>query len=196
MVKIVQKEDPVLRQKAKPVPPVMFGKAELKKVIKDMKSALAKEDDGVAIAAPQIGVSMRIFVVSGKVMEMLHPEEAKEDIKGEVKKQKKYPDIVFINPEIIKLSQEKEILEEGCLSVRYLYGKIERAKKAKVRALDEDGKEFEMGTSGLLAQIFQHETDHLDGKLFIDNATDIENWPPENIESKNRFKSANDKQIS
>jgi peptide deformylase len=196
MVKIVQKEDPVLRQKAKAVPMDMFGKAELKKVLKDMKSALAKEDDGVAIAAPQIGVSLRIFVVSGKVMEMLHPEDAKEDIKGEVKKQKKYPDLVFINPEIIKLSQEKEILEEGCLSVRYLYGKIERAKKAKVRALDEKGKEFEMGTSGLLAQIFQHETDHLDGKLFIDSATDIENWPPDDMDNKNRFRRTNDKQNS
>lgn len=171
MVTIVSKEDPVLRAIAKPVTPDMLGSAALKKVLKDMKSALAAQDDGVAIAAPQIGESLRIFVVSGRVFEMLYPE----DENGAAKE---YPDMAFINPEIVKLSREREEMEEGCLSVRYLYGKISRAKKAKVRALNEKGEAFEVGGSGLLAQIFQHETDHLDGKLFIDNATDIHDVPP------------------
>lgn len=175
MVTIVQKEDPVLRAIAKPVTPDMFDTSALKKILKDMKAALKSQDDGVAIAAPQIGVSLRIFILSGRVFETLYPE--KED-----KSKKKYPDMVFINPEITKLSQEHEEMEEGCLSVRYLYGKIVRAKKAKVRAQDEKGEYFEIGGSGLLAQIFQHETDHLDGTLFIDNATDLHDVPPKDIE--------------
>ncbi len=172
MVSIVQKDDPVLRLTAQPVSAHMFGTKELTKTLSLMKQALATQDDGVAIAAPQIGVSLRIFVVSGHVFDMLYPEETEGDIPA-------HPDMIFINPEIIKLSKEQEELEEGCLSVRYLYGKIKRAKKAKVRAYDEHGKLFEVGGSGLLAQIFQHETDHLNGILFIDNATDVKDVPPE-----------------
>ncbi len=175
MVTILSKEDPVLRAIAQPVTPDMIGSAKLKKTLKDMKAALAAQDDGVAIAAPQIGVSLRIFVVSGRVFEILYPEE-------ENAIPKKYPDMVFINPEITKLSREKEEMEEGCLSVRYLYGKIIRSKKAKVRAINEKGEMFEVGGTGLLAQIFQHETDHLDGKLFIDNATDVHDVPPKTKE--------------
>ena len=173
MVPILNKENPILRAIAKPVTSDMFGSAALKKVIKDMKTALKTQDDGVAIAAPQIGVSLRIFVVSGRVFEMLYPEKEDTGI------MKKYPDVVFINPEIVKLSKEQDEMEEGCLSVRYLYGKIMRSKKAKVRAQNEKGSSFEIGGSGLLAQIFQHETDHLEGKLFIDNATDIHDVPPQ-----------------
>jgi len=175
MVIIVQKDDPILRQIAKPVPKEAFFGSELKKIIKDMKTTLSREEDGVAIAAPQIGVSKRLFIVSGRVFEMLYSEK--------IDNNKKYPDKIFINPEIIKLSRDKEILEEGCLSVRYLYGNIKRAKKAKIRAFDEKGNVFEIGASGLLAQVFQHETDHLNGKLFIDRATDIHDIPPNEKEN-------------
>ncbi|MFA6095735.1 MAG: peptide deformylase [Candidatus Paceibacterota bacterium] len=174
MVTIVQKDDPVLRQEARRVPEGMFGTPALRKILKDMSAALASQDDGVAIAAPQIGVSLRIFVVSGSVMEMLYPEQSRG-----TGKPKKAKDIVFINPEILRLSKDREELEEGCLSVRYLYGKISRAKKARIAARDEKGRAFELSGSGLLAQIFQHETDHLDGTLFIDNATDLHDVPPE-----------------
>ncbi len=167
---IVQKGDPVLRAIAKPISNDQFDSPELKSVIDKMSAALAEQDDGVALAAPQIGVSLRIFVVSGKVFEMLYPDEAEN---------KKYADVAFINPEIVKLSRTKKMVDEGCLSVRYLYGQIERSTKAKVRAQDVHGKWFEVGASGLLAQIFQHETDHLDGKLFIDRAVNVEDVPPE-----------------
>ena len=93
--------------------------------------------------------------------------------------------MVFINPKISKLSREKEWVPEGCLSVRPLYGKTLRSKKATVVAYDENGKKFTRGASGLLAQIFQHETDHLDGILFIDHAKDIKEELPEN-ESKTK----------
>lgn len=168
MITIVQKDDPILRQKALEVPENLFGSTKLKKILKDMKTALNSQDDGVAIAAPQIGINLRIFILSKRVLDMLYPKEEKTA----------HEDLVFINPTITKISKEREMLEEGCLSVRYLYGKISRAKKAKVRAYDESGKLFEMGGSGLVAQIFQHETDHLEGKLFIDNAVDLEDIPP------------------
>ena len=67
---------------------------------------------------------------------------------------------------------------EGCLSVRWLYGKVSRATRASVRAYDEHGEPFTRGASGLLAEIFQHEVDHLDGILFIDKARDIRDIPP------------------
>ena len=86
--------------------------------------------------------------------------------------------MVFINPKISKLSREKEWLPEGCLSVRWLYGNTLRSKKATVTAYDENGKKFTRGASGLLAQIFQHETDHLKGVLFIDKAKNIKEEPP------------------
>jgi len=169
-MKIVQNGDPVLRAIAKPVSNELFGTPELSSILGNMSATLAEQDDGVALAAPQIGISLRIFVVSKKVFEILDPDENAEG---------KYKDIAFINPEIVKLSRTKKMIDEGCLSVRYLYGKIERSNKAKIRAQDEKGKWFEIGASGLLAQIFQHETDHLEGKLFIDRAVDVEDLPPE-----------------
>jgi peptide deformylase len=179
MPTIVQKEDPVLRQVAKPVPKNLFGTAKLKKIIADMSKALAGQDDGVAIAAPQIGISLRIFVVSGTVIEMIGRENGPVgDEAADAKKKQKVPDIAFINPKIMKLSREKEEMEEGCLSVRYLYGKTMRAKKSRVRAYDVHGHPFELGGTGLFSQIFQHETDHLDGILFIDHATQIQDLPP------------------
>lgn len=165
MKPIVQNGHPVLRQQAATVPLETIGSKELSKTIADMKRALAKEPDGVAIAAPQINVPLRIFIVSGKVFtKETDTEQA--------------PDRVFINPEITKLSKKREWLEEGCLSVRWEYGEVPRATKATVRALDERGVPFTLGASGLLAQIFQHETDHLNGVLFIDTARDVRTITP------------------
>jgi peptide deformylase len=168
MVTIVQKDDPILRKIAKPVPKSMFGTPKLKKILADMKAAIASQDDAVAIAAPQIGLSLRIFVVSGRVFDLLGKaagNAAETDATGTAAADGAgMEDIVFINPKIVKLSKEKKEVEEGCLSVRYLYGKTLRSKKAKVRAMNEKGRPFEIGGTGLLAQIFQHETDHLEGK--------------------------------
>ncbi len=155
MKKIVQQNDPVLRQKAKTVPLSDIGSVKIEKVIKEMSESLASCEDGVAIAAPQIGVGLRIFVVSKKIF-----KDGEEDA-------------VFINPEIIKLSKKKSELDEGCLSVRWIYGKTKRADKASVKALDQQGNPFTWNGSGLIAQIFQHEIDHLDGILFVDHATDL-----------------------
>lgn len=177
MISIVQTGDPVLRQKAKEVPEKSITSAKIQKVLSDMKIALDSQEDGVAIAAPQIGESLRIFLISERVFEV--PEELADRRREKKDMKKKYGHLIFINPVITKISKEKALLEEGCLSVRYKYGKIERAVKATVAALDENGKKFTRGGSGLMAQIFQHETDHLNGVLFIDTAQDIKDVPPE-----------------
>lgn len=205
MVKIVQKEDPVLRQKAEPVNPKDFNSPRLKKILDDMATALEKEEDGVAIAAPQIGVPLRIFVVSHRAFEYEDDEDERESLNQQIHvldedpradyvslakpprhKKETRSDMVFINPVITKLSRKKVWVPEGCLSVRWLYGEVSRAEKATVRAYDENGKVFTWGGSGLLAQIFQHETDHLNGALFIDTARNLEKITAEEHEIRKR----------
>jgi len=183
---IIQKDNPTLRLMAKEVSISEIGTAEIQKIIENMKEALHAEDDGVAIAAPQINVSLRIFVVSGKVPKLIELQEKKEtdlelkDIKENI------PDEIFINPKIVKTSKTRAVMEEGCLSVRWLYGKVKRSKQVAIEAMNEKGEQIKKGASGLMAQIFQHEIDHLDGVLFIDKATDIEEYEPtpKNTESK------------
>lgn len=169
---ILQKDSPVLRQIAKEVPLSEIKTDKIQNVLKDMQRALHAEEDGVAIAAPQIGQSLRIFIVSGRTLAMIRTKEDFDKVEP-------LEDLVFINPIIEKLSKSKSNLEEGCLSVRWLYGQVERSDKATVKAYDQTGRRFQKGAAGLLAQIFQHEIDHLDGILFIDKATDIEDMPPE-----------------
>lgn len=174
MVTILQKENKILRYKALPVPVREITSPKIQKILADMKSALASQADGVAIAAPQIGVSMRIFVVSGKIFDPEFMESEPVTMMPA-----RYPDLIFINPKILKLSKKKKPMPEGCLSVRYLYGDVERATQATVQAYSEKGESFTRGASGILAQIFQHEIDHLDGILFIDKAESLEEVLPE-----------------
>lgn len=177
---IVQDGDPVLRSIAKPVAQDEFGTKKLKEILLQMINALEREHDGVAIAAPQIGVPLRIFVVSRNAFAI---EDEHKKNKKVLTLPEKIPDhhLIAINPEIIKLSRKKVKVPEGCLSVRWLYGNTLRHEKALLRAHDENGKMFTYGGSGLIAQIFQHETDHLNGTLFIDHATDIEALSPKEI---------------
>jgi peptide deformylase len=172
---IVQKGEPVLRQVAEEVPLAEIGSPRIQKMLHSMQQTLEKEEDGVALAAPQIGVSLRIFVVSPRVF------TATEE--GDVVENPKRIDVdqplVYINPTIVKMSRKKIWLDEGCLSVRWLYGKVSRAERVMVSAFDAEGKPFTRGAGGILAQIFQHEIDHLDGVLFVDKAEDIQDLPPE-----------------
>ena len=97
-----------------------------------------------------------------------HGREKIEDTTGEI------PDMVFINPKIEKFSKEKRDMPEGCLSVRGTYGKVKRSVRCTIKAYDEKGNLITRGASGFLAQIFQHETDHLNGILFIEKAKNVE----------------------
>lgn len=153
-----------LREISLPVPISEIGSKEINRIIEKMRGAMYGENDSVAIAAPQIGENLRIFLVRGSVLGT--EEEPQEDL-------------VVINPEIVKVSKKKQPMEEGCLSVRWLYGVVLRHEKITINALNEKGESLHIGASGLIAQIFQHEIDHLDGILFIDKAENVRNLPPE-----------------
>ena len=118
----------------------------------------------MAIAAQQVGHLLRMFMVSRKVF--LSEDENDEEVKNA-------KDMVFINPVIVKISRKKMDADEGCLSVDMWYGKTKRAVKVTIRSYNEKGELIERGASGLLAQIFQHEIDHLEGILFTDHAKDL-----------------------
>ena len=170
MIKIIQSENPILRKISKEIPIGSIKTEKIQKIIDDMSEALDSQYDGVAIAAPQIGVSLRIFVVSGKIFD-------EEFISGQIKPNSTYKkhhhNLVFINPIIKKISRDKKLMTEGCLSVRPIYGKTRRATRVTVEAYDRNGKKFIKSGLGLLAHIFQHEIDHLDGILFVDKAKDL-----------------------
>ncbi len=132
-----------------PCPPIDYAaiSAELPALLKDMWATMAAAR-GVGLAAPQIGLSLRLAVI---------------DVRPEGKSQR----IVLINPEIVSLDGELND-EEGCLSLPGVYHKLRRHARARVRALDEHGVPRELSGDGLLARAFQHEIDHLDGKLYVD----------------------------
>lgn len=156
MTKIVQDGDVVLRKMAIEIPLSEIKSPKIKGIIKKMSETIKKREDAVALAAPQIGKSLQIFIVKYKV-------ESKPDFDYKI----------FINPKIIKISRKKKIVSEGCLSVEGIEGEIKRAEKVVVEAYDEHCKKFIRGTRGLLAQIIQHEIDHLNGILFTDTAKNL-----------------------
>lgn len=160
---IVQKEDPVLRMQAEAILIKDIKAPKIQKILKEMHTALKTQKDGAAIAAPQIGYPLRIFVIAPGLF------GSEEDAKYRSSDNH----LVYINPVITKRSKSTELMDEGCLSVRGYYGTVKRNVRASVRAYDENGASFERGASGLLAQVFQHEIDHLDGTLFIDRAKEV-----------------------
>ncbi len=143
LLPILHYPDPRLHTKATPVAEVTD---ELRTLIRDMAETMY-EAPGVGLAATQVNVHKRIVVID--------VSEDKTGLRA------------YINPEIIERAGE-QVCEEGCLSVPGIYEKVTRAERVKVRALDEQGKPFELEAEGLLAVCIQHEIDHLDGKVFVE----------------------------
>ena len=168
-IEILQKDNPVLRETSTAIPLTKISSPEIKAIIRDMKTAMKAQADAVAISAVQIGYPVRLFVISKKIFKIV--ENGLTAAQTEAVDTRN--DLVFINPKITKTSKQKQDLEEGCLSVKYIYGSVVRPEKATVEAYDENGKKFSRGFSGLFAQCVQHETDHLNGILFIDKAEDL-----------------------
>lgn len=156
----------MLHAKAAEVPVDSISTPEIQAIIKDMSEALRKTADGIGIAAPQIGYSLRIFLASE---EALHWEETDKH-EEEDRKKKKWEYYVFINPVITKTSRKKVVEAEGCLSVPGIYGRVDRAEKVSIEAYNEKGEKFSRGASRLYARVMQHEIDHLEGVLFLDRA--------------------------
>jgi peptide deformylase len=164
-----EKKNSILREKAKHVPMADIGSVHIKHLIADMQKLLAKEEFGVALAAPQVGESIRLFIVSGRALAR-DSRNAPDEPEKKEEHMPALPDQVYINPELIKLSRGRKDKHEGCLSIRGKWGEVPRAEKASVRAYDEHGVQFTRGASGFLAHVFQHEMDHLEGILYTDKA--------------------------
>ena len=141
--------DPILRTKADPVAEVTD---EIRALVSDMFETMYAED-GVGLAAPQIGVSQRIIVVDPR------NEQAKP--------------FALVNPEIVEASQETEKGEEGCLSLPGLNEMVDRSVSVVVTGMNEHGEPVKIEAEGLLARILQHEVDHVDGILFIDRISPL-----------------------
>lgn len=152
----------MLREKAKEIPAEEIKSKKFQNIIKKMKKVIAENNDALAVAAPQIGESWQITVISEWTLNPVS-ETPKTEFKN----------MVFINPKIIKASRDKKLFPEGCLSAPDQFGEVKRAEKVKVEAYNEKGEKFTRGASGLLAQTLQHEIDHLNGILFIDKATNL-----------------------
>ncbi len=164
MNKIIQVGDEVLRKTAQIVPDTVFGTKKLKDIVDTMTEVLDTQPDGIALAAPQISILYRIFIVRyDRLITPLTSDGA--ELKPSIG--------IFINPKIVRTSRKSEEMEEGCLSVRGIYGKVQRLNRATVRAHTVDGTAFQRDGGGILAQVFQHEIDHLDGILFIDHTNDL-----------------------
>lgn len=150
-----------------------------------MKALLSKEQYGVALAAPQVGEPLQLFIVSGKALardkrNALDEPEDEEGFDAEPPKElPPLPDQIYINPQLVKLSRGRTDKHEGCLSIRGKWGIVPRAEKMTVRAYDEEGRPFTRGTSGFLAHVIQHEMDHLEGILYIDKAKELYDDDPE-----------------
>ncbi|MES2739583.1 MAG: peptide deformylase [Pseudomonadota bacterium] len=162
LLEILRYPDPRLHKVAKPV--TVFDQR-----LADLAANMAQtmyEAPGVGLAASQVDVHEQLIVID--------ISETKDALR------------VFINPEIVWASEEKQLYEEGCLSVPGIYDGVERASKVRVKALNLEGKAFELEADGLLAVCIQHEMDHLLGKVFVEYLSPLK---------RNRIKSKMVKEI-
>ena len=148
-----------------------FSKKQISKLIADMKNTMEKAP-GIGLSANQVGLNLKLFIAQ-------IPEQRMET-EGEKITLMATEFYAIFNPEIKKTSKEKTIMEEGCLSVPKMFGEVERPGKITLIGLDENGKKIKLKAEGLLAKVFQHETDHLNGILFIDKAKNIRSYEDKN----------------
>lgn len=149
-----KEEEKLLRKKTAPFDFSKYSPKEIQDLLKTMK-LMMKEANGIGLSANQIGLDISVFIarVEGKSYEIF-------------------------NPEIIKFSKETIDFEEGCLSVPDSFGTVNRPEKITLSGQDKKGNPFKIKAWGLLARVFQHENDHLNGKLFIDTAKEITKVSP------------------
>jgi peptide deformylase len=140
--------DPALKQKAKRVSTI---DGSIRKLVRDMLETMHAEPGRIGLAAPQVGVPLRVIVIG---------------IPGE-------EDLVIINPEIVRRRGER-LVDEGCLSVSGYVGQIKRSESVTVKGRDQNGKEIRIKADGLLAQALEHEIDHLNGTLYLDHLESLD----------------------
>ncbi|WP_439576839.1 peptide deformylase [Elioraea sp.] len=151
LLRILIAPDPLLRRKARPVGP---GDADVVRDLVPRMLATMYRAPGIGLAAPQVGVGLRLTVID------LQREDRREPV-------------VLINPEIVSASAETEVREEGCLSLPDQYADVARPRAVTVRYLGPDGVRRTIEAEGLMARCLLHEIDHLDGVLFIDHISSL-----------------------
>ncbi len=157
---IIQPDNPVLRRKARRV--TSFDR-RFQRLVDDMLETM-REANGIGLAAPQVGVSQRVFVV--RLPD--DSEEAREEFGADAGAQH-----VIVNPKLVRVSRVLEEGVEGCLSIPGFVGDVERAVAVTIKGQDRHGAALRIRADGWLARVFQHELDHLNGILYIDIATDV-----------------------
>lgn len=156
--------DPILRAKARTLTDEELQDRSLPQLLLDMEQTM-EANDGIGLAAPQIGKSIRVAIV-----------KTKDGI------------VPLINPKIIKKSFKKEIGSEGCLSIPGVFGTVKRHLKITVETSDADGKPMKFTAEGMFARVVQHEIDHLDGVLFIDKIKELTDGEEELEKLEKNFK--------
>lgn len=172
VLEVLKFPDPRLRKKAEKVDQIS---PKLKKLAEDMLETM-KSENGVGLAAVQVGQPVRLFIADtrSELEDNYEEDESRyssKNLKQQLVAKIKQPLILF-NPEIIKKTGQV-LFKEGCLSFPSYYAEIKRAEVVEVKALNENGEEISFKTDGLLSICIQHEIDHLDGKLFIDYLSPI-----------------------
>ena len=158
--RIIKMGNPILRQVARDLSAEEIHSEEIKSLIADMFETM-QEANGIGLAAPQIGISKKIAIIEVPTESDRYPES---EASGQ---------FIIINPKIEYLTNEIQGFWEGCLSVPGLRGFVERPSKIKVSYLDQDAKEQSIELEGFLATVFQHELDHLFGKIYVDHIKDM-----------------------
>lgn len=161
-----KRNEKFLRQKTADFDFSGFNRKETRQLIEKMRRTM-NSADGIGLAANQIGLGMKVFVAQV-------PNE-----KGGMKF------YAIFNPTIEKVSSQKTTLEEGCLSVPGMYGAVERPEKITLSGYDQNGRKIKIKAWGLLARVFQHEVDHLNGALFIDKAKNLRKITADRNDGKN-----------
>jgi peptide deformylase len=142
-------EEKILRKKTATFDFDKYTKKEIRSLIKEMRTIM-KRSDGVGLSANQVGLDKKMFVA---------------EIENKF--------YAIFNPKITKRSDEKSEMEEGCLSVPDKFGTVARSEKIWLEGQNADGKKLKIKAWGFLARVFQHEVDHLEGKLFVDKSKDV-----------------------
>lgn len=170
-------EEKFLRKKTAEFDLSILGNSQKKKELDGLIKAMREimhEARGVGLSANQVGLNLRLFVAQ-VLNKPLKRDENNEIIMPSPDSMKFY---AIFNPEITKFSNKKDVLEEGCLSVPQIYGDVERPERITLEGYEKNGKKIKIKAFGLLARVFQHEIDHLNGVLFIDKAKNLKKVVP------------------
>ncbi len=163
ILKVSRMGHPVLRKKVRPVPPAEITAAPIQRLLDDMAQTMI-EYNGVGLAGPQVHEELRLFVA-----QVIRDDDDEEE--GTARR----PEILaLINPEIKPAGRQVEEDWEGYLSIPDLRGLVPRYRDISVKAYDRTGRQIEMQASGFMARVIQHETDHLDGVLFLDRMKSLD----------------------